>query len=306
MAKKKVIVTGAFGFIGRNVARHLAASGWKVVGLGHGTWSRQEWETWGIAEWHNCDITLNSLCSYIDNPDLIVHCAGSGSVNFSMTYPMQDYQRTVETTINVLEFMRLYAQNSKLIYPSSAAVYGNARVLPIPESAILKPVSPYGTHKVISEQICKSFAHHFEIHVAVVRLFSVYGRGLRKQLLWDACSKISKGDVTFFGTGNEVRDWLHIDDAVDLLLCAGTHASSACPIVNGAAGCGISVRDVLCEMLKLFEVPIEPQFSALPRPGDPCGYVGDISLAMQWGWKPTIDWKDGVQDYVRWYIEEIL
>jgi len=304
MTAQKAVVTGTFGFIGRNVAKCLATSGWKVVGLGHGAWSRQEWETWGLTEWHNCDITLDSLCSYADNPDLIIHCAGSGSVNFSMSHPMQDYQRTVETTINVLEFMRLYAQNSRLVYPSSAAVYGSAKVLPIPESAVLKPISPYGVHKVISEQICKSFAHYFGIHVAIVRLFSVYGRGLRKQLLWDACNKISKGDMNFFGTGNEVRDWLHIDDVATLLLCAGAHASPTCPTVNGATGYGTPVRDILCETLKLFRTPIEPQFSDLPRPGDPAGYIGDISLAIQWGWKPTINWKDGVRDYIQWYTEE--
>ena len=304
METRKAIVTGAFGFIGRNTARFLAASSWEVIGLGHGTWSRQEWETWGLTEWHTCDITLNSLLSYADTPDLIVHCAGSGSVNFSMTYPMQDYQRTVATTLNVLEFMRLYAQNSKLVYPSSAAVYGNADKLPIPESATLKPISPYGVHKMLSEQICRSFARHFGIHVAVVRLFSVYGRGLRKQLLWDACNKISKGDMTFFGTGNEVRDWLHIDDVATLLLCAGAHASPACPIVNGATGYGTSVRDILSEMLRTRRISVEPRFNDLPRPGDPPGYIGDISRAMKWGWKPTVYWKDGVRDYVQWYTEE--
>jgi len=301
MVTKKAIVTGAFGFIGRNTSRYLAASGWEVLGLGHGTWSRQEWETWGLKEWHNCDITLNSLCSYADNPNLIVHCAGSGSVNFSMTHPMQDYQRTVETTINVLEFMRLYAQNSRLVYPSSAAVYGNTEALPILESAVLKPISPYGVHKIISEKICKSFAQHFGIHVAVVRLFSVYGRGLRKQLLWDACNKINNEDLDFFGTGNEIRDWIHIDDVVALLLCAVAHASPDCPIINGATGCGTSVRDILCETLKSFGISTEPQFSDVPRPGDPAGYIGDITLSIQWGWKPTVNWKEGVQDYTQWY-----
>lgn len=303
MVTKRAIVTGAFGFIGKNASRYLAASGWEVVGLGHGTWSRQEWETWGLVEWHNCDITLNSLCSYADNPDLIVHCAGSGSVNFSMTHPMQDYQRTVETTVNILEFMRLHAQNSRLVYTSSAAVYGNSVVLPIPESAVLKPISPYGVHKVISEQICKSFAHHFGINVAIVRLFSVYGRGLRKQLLWDACNKIINGDLNFFGTGNEIRDWLHINDVAALLLCAGAYASPDCPIINGATGNGTSVRDIICETLKSFGVTKEPQFSDVPRPGDPTGYIGDVTLAMQWGWNPTIHWKEGVQDYIQWYRE---
>jgi len=304
--KNKALVTGAFGFIGRNISRFLWKMGYEVIGLGHGRWSFEEWKAWGLAEWHNCNISLDTLCSYAESPDLIIHCAGSGSVNFSISHPMQDYLRTVDTTLNVLEYMRLYAPESKLVYPSSAAVYGNAKSLPIPESAELQPISPYGVHKVIAEQICKSYAEHFNIHVAIVRLFSVYGRGLRKQLLWDACNKISTGELNFFGTGNEIRDWLHINDVVTLLSCAGEHASPACPIVNGATGSGITVSDILDEVLKGFGISQKAQFSSIPRPGDPLGYIGEIILANNWGWKPIIPWKEGVQDYIRWYKEEIL
>jgi len=66
---KRVLITGAYGFIGRHVARHFAAAGWLVTGLGHGSWTQGEWRQWGIAEWHAADITLESLLTYAGQPD---------------------------------------------------------------------------------------------------------------------------------------------------------------------------------------------------------------------------------------------
>ena len=102
------LVTGAHGFLGRYVARQLARDNWRVIGLGHGSWARDEWKVWGIAEWHCADIALETLLIYAGEPDVIVHCAGSGSVGFSMTHPYQDFQRTVATALAVLEYARLY------------------------------------------------------------------------------------------------------------------------------------------------------------------------------------------------------
>ena len=112
-------------------------------------------------------------------------------------------------------------------------MYGNADALPIAESTPINPISPYGVHKQIAEELIRSYAHHFSLSVAIVRFFSLYGPGLRKQLLWDACTKIEKGDFDFYGTGHEVRDWLHVQDAARLLLTLPSHASSDAVIVNG-------------------------------------------------------------------------
>jgi UDP-glucose 4-epimerase len=220
-----------------------------------------------------------------------------------MTHPLQDYQRTVQTTLEVLEFIRLYSPKSRLVYPSSVAVYGMAEKLPISETAPLNPVSPYGFHKKIAEDLCCSYARNFGSAAAIVRLFSVYGRHLRKQLLWDACTKIGRNDYSFFGSGLEKRDWLHIDDAADLLVLAGSHASSQPAIVNGASGVGVTVHEVLSEVFSGFELREGPRFSAQLRPGDPPEYVADIERARAWGWAPRIFWKDGIRDYVRWFRE---
>ncbi len=102
----------------------------------------------------------------------------------------------------------------------------------------------------LAEELCFSYARHHGVRIAVIRLFSLYGVELRKQLLWDACAKVLSAENQFFGTGDEVRDWLHIDDAVSLFMKAGEAASIDCPVLNGGTGVGVSVREVLSVILR--------------------------------------------------------
>ncbi|MEO6830061.1 MAG: NAD-dependent epimerase/dehydratase family protein, partial [Acidobacteriaceae bacterium] len=237
-----VVVTGANGFLGRHVARLFARKGYTVLGMGHGNWSREEWELWGLSAWQSVDVTLKTLIEYAGEPTFIVHCAGGGSVAFSIEDPLADFERTVETTAHVLEYVRTSAPACRVVYPSSASVYGSVETIPIHESCPAAPISQYGTHKLMAEQMVTSYSRQFGTSAAIVRLFSVYGCGLRKQLLWDACCKFADNDSTFMGTGDEVRDWLHVEDAAALLLAAAEHASPQCPTVNGGSGQGVTVR----------------------------------------------------------------
>lgn len=302
MAARTALVTGAYGFVGRNVARRLAAEGVWVRGIGHGSWSREEWRRWGIAEWHNADVTLDSLLTYAGEPEWIFHCAGSGSVAFSMTHPLQDYQRSVTTTLSLLEFMRAHHQGARLVIPSSAGVYGLVREMPIGTATPLAPLSPYGVHKRLAEELALSYGRYFGIRVALVRLFSVYGLGLRKQLLWDACSKLSRGEASFAGTGDETRDWIHVSDAAELMLVAAAHASPDCPIVNGGTGAAVSIREVTEAIADSLDNGVRPRFSGQVRAGDPSHYVADIAEAKAWGWQPREAWRSAVRDYVRWFL----
>lgn len=301
MTRQTALVTGAYGFVGRHVARRLAAAGYAVTGLGHGGWSREEWRRWGIGEWHSADVNVDTLITYAGEPDLVFHCAGSGSVAFSMAHPYQDYQRTVSTTLSVLEFMRLHQPKARLVIPSSAGVYGVVERLPIATDTPLRPLSPYGLHKKMAEDLCASYARHFGLQAAIVRLFSVYGIGLRKQLLWDACVKLSAGGASFGGTGRETRDWLHVDDATSLMLCAAEHATPDCPVVNGGSGAAVEIQDIVATLAAELGVPEAPSFSGHVRPGDPTHYLADIAEARAWGWTPERAWRDEVRAYADWY-----
>src|SRR3990167_1898942 len=104
-------------------------------------------------------------------------------------------------------------QEATLVYHSSATVYGLAKQLPISEDATLRPISPYGVYKSMAEQLCQVYDNYYQLSIAVVRLFSIYGAGLQMQLLLDGCNKLCMGQAEFFGTGEEIRDCLHVIDA---------------------------------------------------------------------------------------------
>ena len=302
METASVVVTGANGFIGRHVARQLAQKGHIVVGIGHGEWPRQEWEQWGLSKWHQADITLSTLQQFAGRPSAIVHCAGSGSVSFSVENPLGDFERTVVTIAHVLEYVRLFAPSCSVVYPSSASVYGSVETVPIREDCPAAPISQYGVHKLMAEHMVASYARQFGTSASIVRLFSVYGCGLRKQLLWDACCKFANRDTVFMGTGEEVRDWLHVEDAAELLLAATKHASAECPIVNGGSGEGTTVREVLRHLSSSFiQAELTPCFSGAQRTGDPSRYVADIEGSMAWGWLPKRRWQEGVSEYAAWW-----
>jgi UDP-glucose 4-epimerase len=303
--RQRSIVTGAHGFVGRHVARCLHSAGYIVYGIGHGDWGEHEFSQWGLTTWLSADITLETLRALPLTPDLVIHCAGGGSVSAADQYPLRDFEQSVHSTAHVLEYLRTAAPGARLVYPSSASVYGNCTLTPIPEDAPLTPFSQYGVHKLMAEQLIRSYTQRFAIPAAIVRLFSAYGPGLRKQLLWDACQKLTAGDTLFMGTGNELRDWLHVDDAAGLLVKLAEHADPSCPTMNGGTGIGVSTRELLAHLAHcLLRHPGSLHFSNMQRTGDPVSYVADISAAMRVPWQPIHTWQAGVAQYVDWWISQ--
>lgn len=184
------LVTGGFGFIGRNIALQASSLGASVIGLGNGLWTKEESSSWGFKDWKTCEITLSNLILYGGKPDVIIHCASGSSVSYSIKQPYVDFERSVNSLLNVLEFIRLHSPNTRLVLTSSASVYGISTNFPITIYEALKPLSAYGVYKKIAEELCIMYSNEFKIKSSIVRLFSVYGSGLKKQLLWMLAIKL--------------------------------------------------------------------------------------------------------------------
>ena len=304
--RKSVLVTGAHGFLGRHVARQFSNAGYTVTGIGHGSWGQSEYSKYGITFWYLADVTLDSLDTYAQKPDVIVHCAGSGSVAASINEPYLDFQKTVNSTLYVLEYIRTRSPQTILVYPSSAAVYGKCEKMPIREGQTLNPLSPYGFNKVITETLIKQYALTYGVKASIVRLFSVYGPELRKQLLWEACVRVNNGENIFFGTGDETRDWLHVNDAARLLYCATGYANNNCVIVNGGSGVATTNSDVLGLICRSMKSNVTTQFNNQTRPGDPQHYQADMKSICDWDWKPKFELHEGVLEYVSWFMKDRL
>src|SRR4051812_41422065 len=104
---KQVLITGAYGFLGRYAARKFKQENWNVSGMGHGKWHKSEYNKWGLDHWYETTITFEALININKKFDLIVHCGGSGSVGFSYENPYEDFQKSVQSTLSLLEYMRL-------------------------------------------------------------------------------------------------------------------------------------------------------------------------------------------------------
>lgn len=303
MAERSVLITGAHGFLGRRVARAYADRGFQVHGIGHGDWPEEEWRGWGLAAWHPAGVTPNTLCGAAAQPELVIHCAGGSSVAASIARPHEDFHRTVSATASVLEFVRTHAPAARVLFPSSGSVYGSANA-PVGEDRPASPLSPYATHKRMAEELCAEYGQRFGVASVVVRFFSLYGPGLRKQLLWDACRRLLRGENAFDGTGQERRDFLHVDDAVELVAIAADRASPSSPIVNGGTGTAPTVAEVVNEVAAALSGAGLPVFTGGRRAGDPGAMVADTTRARAWGWTPRIGWRRGVQAYCAWFLAE--
>ena len=298
------LVTGAHGFIGRHVCRALAALGVTVRGVGHGAWSADQASGWGISRWLESDIDFRSL-SYIqdhDVPDAVIHCAGSGSVSDSYSAPYDDYQRSVSTVAALLEHVRTVGTGkTRVVVVSSAAVYGDQGDADLVETSACSPISPYGVHKRAAEELCISYSRFFDLNVSIVRLFSVYGEGLRKQLLWDAALKFSRGEPEFFGTGHELRDWIHVDDASRLLCAAALEPQAKLEIFNGA-GAKATTTHVLTRLSSALGSRLPPRFSGETHTGNPRRLTADGSHAQrQLAWTPLVSLDSGLARYGTWF-----
>lgn len=302
MTGRLAVVTGAHGFIGRHLARQLASEGWEVTGLGHGHWPREEWQSWGIVRWIPGNVDVASL-SKAGRQDVAFHCAGGASVRFAIENAHEDFSRTVSSTAALVEWARASGGEPAIVLVSSAAVYGNTGADPVREDRDPRPESVYAAHKLLAEDLCRAHARFTSVRCAIVRLFSVYGPGLRKQLLWDACNRLARQDRTFGGSGAEARDWVHVRDAARLLMIAADRASGSCPVVNGGTGQCATVAEVVSEIARILGTDA-PLFTGTARAGDPDRLVADPGEAVHWGWRPEVGWRAGVVEYCRWFLDQ--
>ena len=300
------LVTGARGFIGRHLAISLHRKGIYVCGIGHGSWTESECVEWGLSQWLNGDVTksnLEILQDSVGTPDIVFHLAGGSSVAPSIHAPVEDFRRSVLSTLELLEWARVSAPKARLVLASSAAVYGSGYTHIIQETNPLRPYSPYGVHKRIAEELFESYGKNFGLNVAFVRLFSVYGTEIRKQLLWDSCCRLANDSTALElgGSGKEVRDWFHVSDAVKLLRMAATKANSEGFVINGGTGDAVTVCQIARQLCTVWGMGTKLEFNGRGRQGDPQYLVADTTKASILGFVPKVGWKEGLAYYVEWF-----
>ena len=297
MDRRVAWVTGAQGFVGHHLCAALHESGWVVMRFGRDT----------AAGNHSAVLPLSApgfirAVALQGMPERVFHLAGGATVGQSLADPLGDFDNNVRTTALVLDAVRQFCPNSPVILASSAAVYGSSYPGAIPTDAVLQPYSPYGHHKRMAEQLALAYAESFGLRLSVLRLFSIYGPGIRKQLLFDICTQLAKGDgpVRLGGTGRERRDWCHVADVVRAMTALTSPLAGQVETLNLGTGQGLAIHDVASLLIQVWGGTRQIVFSGQSRPGDPFSLIAAPD-SLPPGFSPQIEVAEGFALFVDWF-----
>jgi len=294
---KHILIIGSKGFIGQQLKKYL---------------ENQQLEVWGadiINDYNETDRYFIIDASNADfhqifekqQFDICINCSGAASVPDSLQHPLRDYNLNTVNVFKLLEAIKTYQPTCKFINLSSAAVYGNPTKLPIKENAALSPVSPYGIHKLMSEQICDEYHRFFNISTCSLRIFSAYGEGLKKQLFWDLYQKAKTNkEIVLYGTGKESRDFIYIKDLLQAIYVVAKNADFNGQVINVANGEEVFIEDCVRIFYEFFDKKIEYKFSGEGRKGDPNNWVSDSSELQKLGYKRQFSLTEGLYNFYQW------
>lgn len=301
MKRKKILIIGSKGFIGSHAIDYFQG--------------KKDCDVWGcdvVVDYENeqyylIDVTRSDFNFVFQNQsfDFCVNCSGAASVPDSIEHPSRDFALNTYNVFKILDAIRAYNPDCKFMNLSSAAVYGNPKTLPVAESQPCNPVSPYGHHKKMAEEICHEFYQIYGVQSCCLRIFSAFGPGLKKQLLWDLYKKsIGSQKVQLFGSGKESRDFIFVDDIINALkLIIDVEVFPDGPI-NVASGKEIRIKDVVQLFFDLYNPKIQIEFTGNARKGDPSRWQADISRLTGLGFEPRVNIEEGIKKYVKWLAEK--
>jgi UDP-glucose 4-epimerase len=306
----KLLVTGGAGFIGSHLVDRLIEDGHYVCVLDNFSTGKMKNLSGVLASKKlrivRADIRRipSSLVRTLRRVDGVFHLAAVTDVQESVKSPILTNDVNLVGTLRVLEAARkLRAQ--RVVFASSAAVYGMIERFPVREDANMAPISPYGASKAASELYCRAFEQNHGIEAVSLRYFSVYGLRQRSAQYSGVISifarRMLRGQpLTIFGDGSQSRDFVYVNGVVDATIRAlsGTFQSRAFNI-------GCETKTTIRKLAKTMQGPIgqRPEVKFLtPRLGDPHRGVADITKARkELGFNPRTSLRDGLSETIQWY-----
>ena len=304
-----ILVTGAAGFIGSHSVDQLLAGGHTVTGIDNFRTGRRENLRSATASprftLHEIDVTSGELDAIVARirPDAILHLAALVSVPQSMVEPELNYRLNLHATHLVAEAARQHGVR-RIVFASSAAIYGNTTDLPIHEDTRKKPISPYGAAKLASEIMLLGHAEAFGLTVRCQRYFNVFGPRQDPASPYSGVISIFEQRyregkaITLFGGGEQTRDFISVHDVARANVIALTKPDVSSGAANICTGRGTSLLEVVAVFRK--EYPDAPAPTrAAPRPGDVLHSRGaPEEAAVALGFKAELSVETGLRELI--------
>ena len=304
-----VVVTGVAGFIGSNLADHLLAKGYKVLGLDN--FSTGKTKFLESANNHPnfklivCDLSdINSFKDSLSGYDCVFHLAANADVRFGLEHPRKDLEQNTLVTFNVLEAMRVN-NIKKIVYSSTGSIYGESQIIPTPEDCPMPiQTSLYAASKISCESMIQAYCEGFEFQSWIFRFVSVLGERYTHGHVIDFYSKLKKNPnkLHVLGNGHQQKSYIYIQDCILGMMMGVEKADSKVNIFNLGTEESIEVLDSI-EVIKEFmnvQPEIITQNSIRGWVGDNPLILLDINKIKSLGWMPKLSIRNGIQKTLEW------
>ncbi len=308
----QALVTGAAGFIGSTLSERLVADGWSVTGIDCFTdyyeesTKRSNLDTLSRApgfELVEADLRTTDLDALLAPVDVVFHLAGQPGVRLSWAQGFPTYvEMNVNATQRLLEAARA-TELHRFVYASSSSVYGNARLVPTPETEPTRPHSPYGVTKLAGELLCSAYAANYGLHAVSLRYFTVYGPRQRPDMAIHRLVEAALDGRSFplYGDGSQIRDFTYVDDIVNATVMAATSDAPPATVVNAAGGGSVPLSQLIDLVGEVVGQPVQLDRQS-DQPGDVRATGGDIEHAHEvLGWSPLVKLAEGVARQAAWH-----
>lgn len=304
MMTKTCVVSGSSGFIAHSLIRELSKQGYDVIGV---DLNIDKMNTNFLEEKYRCNAEvkfyqgdcrrLEQIDHLIERADICYHLAAQTDVQSSIQDPFNDFDHNVLGSYNVMNSCMKH--ETKLVFTSSFAVYGNAKP-PIPETAELNPISPYGMSKVITEQLIGMYQRSYGLDATILRLSNIYGPMDFKSVIYHfLVNNQDHEPIKIIGTGSNTRDYLYVQDAVNAII-------EAADMHNGIFNIGTGKQTSLTRLLSIIR-----DMDENPRMDFTSSVKGDIEHSCadmkhtfkHMGWRPKYDVRKGMEKFDAWLRE---
>ena len=308
LADEEVLVTGGAGFLGSHLARKAVNLGARVTicdNLREGSLGNIRDLRKHVKLVREDIVNAQAVERVIKDKAYVFHFAGNASMPKSVENPTFDMQNNLIGTYNVLKSIVDNESETTLLFSSSAAVYGEPKKLPMREDHPLNPVSPYGTSKLAAEEYCRLFTKLYGLRSVCLRFFNVYGPDQTRNIHHDVMKKIvnSKETLQMLGTGKEVRDFVHIDDAIDATLKLAEQSKTFSGMaINVGRGIGTSIDQLVRIFLNVLQCEREVAFEGRQRKGDISALIaenGRLQRAGKTNFRPL---ENGIREFAEHWL----
>ncbi len=303
----RALVTGGAGFIGSHVVEILVGRGAAVTVVDNFSTGLME----NLASVAN-DIEIERFDLAQDDPgpllargnfDTIVHAAGNASIPRSVADPRRDLADNVLTTQNLLEAVRHFSLASSIVNLSSATVYAEGSDDPMAEDYPKGPASPYGVSKLAGELYTTVYAHVYGLRAVSVRIFSVFGPRLRKQVVWDFMNRLESDphELVIQGDGSERRDPSHVQNIAHAILLVAERSPMKGDVYNIGSRQSVSIEQLARDVAGAMGISPIIRHSGKRGAGHPRSWHADTSRLESLGYEQQVPYHDGLAQTVAWF-----